>query len=263
MSRNHSPEDIQDLSDFLQKIVAAPEFYFAEGDFLSRLEHACYYQLGNFQYPAKLLLHHFFKMLAEKFEVAVVVQDLQLKVVKSPVYCIAAEAAIMAQDTNHVIGPVDELLAGMDDTQDVAQEYEKTLHMLENFQPHHQGEILVSSPAWCKAPYLVEAVIYQFETKPITDEKTVRAAMAESLRQCENRQSKTIVMDPLGNEYNVLPPSVFVHILHDTLFLMAGELHHLKELVIAAANQQQAAALRKAIAGVLNISSFHNGSSFV
>lgn len=253
MSGEHNAKGIKGLSEILQKIAAAPEFYFAEGDFLARLEHACYYQLGNFQYPARLLINHFVESLSEKLEIAIVVQDLQLKIVKSPAYRIAAEAAIVAQDTNHVMGPVDEWLQEMDGQAELMQEYEKSLHMLENFQPHHLGEVLVSSPKWCKAKYLVEAVIYHFEAKPITNEKTVRIAMAESLRQCEHRKLETVVLEPLGSEYNVLPPSAFVHILHDTLFHLAGELHHLKSLVLAAANQNQVVALKKAVSTVLNI----------
>jgi O-acetyl-ADP-ribose deacetylase (regulator of RNase III) len=239
------------LAGLFRDLVASPEFCFSEGDFFRRLEHACYYQIGNFQYPARLLLHALFQLLSEKFEVAVVVQDIQLKIVRDSVYHIGCEAAIMAQDTNHVIGPVEELFP--EDTTELQQDMEKTLLELQNFKPHKLGEVLISSPSWCKAKYLLEAVIYRFEEEEITNEKVVRAVLVQCLQNCNSLKIHKLAMDALGTEYHVLPPHRFVHILHETLMQLAGQVPSIKEVSIAVRDQEHANALKKAFVDVLNI----------
>ena len=240
------------LLTLLKKIIASPEFYFAEGDFFSKLEHVCYYHLGSFQYPAKLLLKHIFDFLAEKYEVAVTVQDIRLRIVKAPVYKIASDGAIMAQDINHVIGPIEELMEEKSENE-LEKEFERTLAILEKFQPHELGEVLVSSPEWCKASYLIEAVIYEFEKEEISNENIIRSILKKCLMKSNGLKMQKLAIEALGTEYKILTPHTFVQILHDTLIKLAGHLKYLKELIIVAHNQKHVNALKKAFSDVLNI----------
>lgn len=257
MNREFKPGDeLATLSKIFQNITSSPEFYFAEGDFLRRLEHVCYYQLGNFRYPAKLLIAQLFTKLGEKFHISIAVQDIQIKVAIAPVYKLPVEAAIMAQDTNHVIGPVEEILA--EDVKnisekDLAAAIEKTLLSLQDFKPHQQGEILVSSPHWCQAKYLLEAVIYHFEGQELTREELVRTVMAECFQRCDSLKVKKLAIETLGTEYRVLTHHTFVQILHETLLQSAGRLLSLHELIIAVRDEAEAQSLKQAFKDILNI----------
>lgn len=248
-------DDLPELTNLLQQIVASPEFCFSEGDFWQRLEHVCYYQIGNFQYPARTLLDDFFRSFSQKYQITVSIQDIHLKIVTAPVYKIPVDGAIMAQDTNHVIGPVEELMeetAQMNE-QELQQELEKTLAMLPKFTPHRLGEILVSSPKWCKSPYLMEAVVYQFDNDTITDETTVYTTLRACLQKCEKLGINKVAVEALGTEYQILSDSNFVKILHKVMLELAGQLTQLKELIIAARDQEHANTLKKAFAEVLHI----------
>lgn len=252
MKRNlHTPQDLNFLNKLFQHITSLPEFSFTQGDFLARLEYVCYYHLGNFKYPPKQLLTAWLAQLAGQFDIKIVVQDIQLKIIHAPVYKIAGQAAIMAQDINHVIGPVDELL--VEDAKDLPKAIEKTLLLLQDFQPHQLGDILLSSPPWCKAKYLIEAVIYHFDASEITSEKIVRAVLTDCFKKTHSLKVHSLALEPLGTEYQVLSYRLFVQILHETLLQLAGQLPHLKELTVAARNPNEAKSLKQAFSEVLNI----------
>lgn len=242
---DNSQNPLEWLPLLMERILASPEFRYAEGNFTQKLESVCYYHLGSLCYPAELLLAHFFKTLSEKFEISLVVQDIKLRIIISPVYNIPGDGAIMAQDVNQVFGPVDISEEDMK-CQDPAA-------ILRDFKPRQRGEVLISSPSWCKARYLIEAVIYQFEREKITDRQIVVDALEECFQKCRSLHIKKLAMDPLGAGYNDLSCHSFVEILHETLIKFAGRLKSLREIIIAASNERQCDELKKAFADILNI----------
>ena len=156
MKKEISSQNWQPVIEQLEKF---PEFRFADGGLFKKLEYACYYNVGGLCFPAHLLLSHYLQMLAGK----VLVQDVQFVIIGEAANKIVADAAVMAQDVNRIIGPVDAYLDEMD--------YNEPIEQLKNFRPSPLGKILISSPRWCRAGYLLEAVVYDFEAKNITSKK--------------------------------------------------------------------------------------------
>lgn len=247
MKRDCHTQDIQEwLPAFLHQLLTAPEFQYAEGEFLTRLEHVCYYHLGGLRYPGKLLLSQFFEILANKFEITLVAQDIRLRIIHAPVYKITADVAIMAQDVNQVLGPVDEMLSEDETAGD-------PMSMLQDFEPYRMGKVLVSSPKWCRARYLMEAVVYQLESRRITTRGVVATTLQECLEKCRELKIRNLAMDPLGTHQSGISYHAFVGILHEALVQCAFRLDPLKELTIAAKDRQQSMALKKAFADVLHL----------
>ena len=191
MERNFFSEN-QQLSEILKYFLSLPEFYFAKGNLAQKLVELCYYQLGNFQYPVHLLLDHWFKDIAESLNqdiaLSVVIQNIRLKIIVSPVYKIESDCAIMSQDTYRVIGPIDEIL--IEGEKNIEEEIEQTILELENFEPYELGKILVSSPRWCKAKHLLEAVVYHFDAEDITNKEIVTRTIHKCFLRCSYTNSK-------------------------------------------------------------------------
>lgn len=47
------------LHTVLEEVNFSPEFQFSQGDLIRKLEHACYYNMGDLCYPAHLLVCDF------------------------------------------------------------------------------------------------------------------------------------------------------------------------------------------------------------
>ncbi|NUM36749.1 MAG: hypothetical protein HUU50_19575 [Candidatus Brocadiae bacterium] len=241
------------LEDLLQNCEEFPEFRFSEGDFFDRLQSMAYFQMGDFQYPAHIMLSHFLEYYTEKMGAGITKQNIVFSVVQTPVYEIQSDVAIMGQDINRVIGPAEEMM----EESDYRSSIEETNHLLKNFKPSRQGEILVSKPSWCKAKYLWEAIIYHFEGKRITNAKIVRSMIQNCLKKASHLKIKTLGMNALGTEFNSLSIQTFVNILCEALFANAHELMQLEEIVISAQGERHSKAIKKAIKKTLKEHCFY------
>ena len=233
------------LLEILENFQDYPEFKFAEGDFFERLQHLVHYQIGDLKYPVHLLVSHFLEEYSEKMGIGLVKQNLTFRVLQTPVYKIKSDVAIMGQDINRIIGPVEEIME--EDTNDSDSSIEDMVHLLKKFKPGKQGDILVSSPSWCEADSLWEAIIYHFENKKITNAKIVRSILHNCLKKASKLKIKKLSMDALGTEFHFLSTQTFINILCETLFLEADNLTHLEEIVISAKDEAHSRAIKKAI----------------
>jgi len=127
------------------------------------------------------------------------------------------------------------------------------IQSLEDFKPSTLGDVLISKPSWCASKYLLEAIIYHFESDKITNDEIVRTTLVASLKKSNELKIQKLALDALGTEFRILSEAVFVKILHETLLKMAGTLQHLKEIIISARNIEHARLLKKAFAEVLHL----------
>ena len=92
-----------------------------------------------------------------------------------------------------------------------------------------------------------------FDAEDITNEDIVRNTIYECFQQCRNLNIKTLAMDAIGAEHEVLSFNLFVEILSQTMIKLAPHLGNLKELIIAVRNKKHAELLKKAFVEVLDI----------
>ena len=241
------------LEEILGNFQEFPEFQFSEGDFFERLQNLAYFQMGDFQYPAHILLNHYLEYYTEKMGTGIAKQNIVFSVVQTPVYKIKSDVAIMGQDINRIIGPVEEMIEETDYTAPI----EETISLLKKFKPSKQGEILVSAPSWCEANSLWEAIIYHFEGKRITNAKIVRSTLHSCLKKASKLKIKSLSMDALGTEFRSLSIQTFVNILCETLFAEAHNLTQLEEIVISAQDERHSRAIKKTIKKTLKEHCFY------
>ncbi len=235
---------------FFQQLTEYPEFHLLPGNFFQKLIQLCYFQIGDLNQPAHFLLINLLKDFAKACNIQVVVQDIRFRIVVKPVYEIPGDAAIMGQDIYRVVGPVDAL---MKETLESQTSLAEIIQSLEDFKPSTLGDVLISKPSWCASKYLLEAIIYHFESDKITNDEIVRTTLVASLKKSNELKIQKLALDALGTEFRILSEAVFVKILHETLLKMAGTLQHLKEIIISARNIEHARLLKKAFAEVLHL----------
>lgn len=240
------------FEDIMANFKDYPEFQFSEGNFFDRLQNLAYFQIGDFQYPAHILLHHLLEDYSEKLQVKQ--KNITFSVVQTPVYKIKSDIAIMGQDINRIVGPVEEMIEETDSTNSI----EDTIKLLERFRPSKQGDILVSNPSWCAAKCLWEAVIYHFEGKKMTNAKIVRSTLHNCFKKVGELNIKCLSMDALGTEFHSLSIQTFVDILCETLFLEAHNLNQLEEIFISAKTEMASKAIKKAIKKTLKMHCFYS-----
>lgn len=234
----------------LDQLTEYPELQLCEGNFFQRLVSFLYSRGGDFRYPPELMILQFFAQWAQKKGAyPQLAHDVVFHVLQKPVYEIDCDGVIMAQDINRIVGPVQECFEESEEGESI----EKTISLLEKFQPSRLGDILVSSPSWCKAKYLIEAVIYHFEVKRMTNQKLIRATLHAALKKAEKLKIVRLAMDALGTEYASLSAHTFARILCETLAQNIVDIKHLREIIVSARNPRHAYALKKAfikLAGV-------------
>ena len=229
----------------LENIKKYPEFYLYQGDLLDRLAHFCFYNVGSFQYPVRSFLEVYITEFLTKTEIESIYQEINFQIIIKPVYEIYGDGAIMSQDINRIVGPIVD--AEFADGEVSMGSIEDLLKELENFQPSKIGDVLVSSPNWCKAKYLLELVVYHFEDAKISDKNIIKSALYSSFQKAEELKINRLVLETLGTEFKVLNEQEFIEILFESLVDLCEERIYLNEVVIAAQNKKQAKILQNAI----------------
>lgn len=239
------------LEQCLHELTMTPEFQFASGSFLERLEQTIYWNMGGTCYPVRPILKQIVRSYEESPQVKITTQDIKLRLVCSPVYKIEADCAIMAQDSQHIMGPIDELVISEDS--EMATDIEKSLGIVDFLPAYSPGEVIVSSPSWCNSKHLFEAVIYKFEDPKITSKEIVTEVLEKCVEMCNEWQLEAVAMDALGTEYGAFSYAEFVEVLQETIFCEAGAVSKLRELTIALETIEHLQKLKGAFASVLGI----------
>ena len=117
----------------------------------------------------------------------------------------AAEAVVVPQDVNMIMGDVEAVVEASEPTEDLAAR-------LSDFQPQRAGTLVVG-PSRKARPLLLQAVVYDFDRSPPAWEEPVFEALLTAFEEAKARGFSSIAVRPLGTAHSGLPPAVFLKVL--------------------------------------------------
>lgn len=117
----------------------------------------------------------------------------------------AAEAVVVPQDVNMIMGDVEAVVEASEPTEDLAAR-------LSDFQPQRAGTLVVG-PSRKARPLLLQAVVYDFDRSPPAWEEPVFEALLTAFEGAKARGFSSIAVRPLGTAHSGLEPAVFLKLL--------------------------------------------------
>lgn len=117
----------------------------------------------------------------------------------------AAEAVVVPQDVNMIMGDVEAVVEASEPTEDLAAR-------LSDFQPQRAGTLVVG-PSRKARPLLLQAVVYDFDRSPPAWEEPVFEALLTAFEEAKARGFSSIAVRPLGTAHSGLQPAVFLKVL--------------------------------------------------
>lgn len=117
----------------------------------------------------------------------------------------AADAVVVPQDVNMIMGDVEAVVEASEQTEDLAAG-------LSDFQPQRAGSLVVG-PSRKARPLLLQAVVYDFDRSPPAWEEPVFEALLTAFEEAKARGFSSIAVRPLGTAHSGLPAAVFLKVL--------------------------------------------------
>lgn len=179
-------------------------------------------------------------------------KNVQIEIAAKKVYEFAVDGAVMAQDTNRVFGPVQPL--EIDPDQDLKQEIRQVIDELTfEFEPNKPAEVIVSKRSWCRARYLIEAIIYDLDQPDITSDKVIREAFDTCFARIADLGLTTVAMNPLGTEYQKMSEENFVRMFVETYNRHKSTLAGLTRIILVPREEKQVDALAAAVEKAIQV----------
>ena len=114
----------------------------------------------------------------------------------------AAEAIVVAQDVNMIMGNVEAVVEASEPSDDLAAR-------LSDFQPQRAGSLVVGPMRKAK-PLLLQAVVYDFDRTPPSWEEPVFEALLTAFEEAKARGFSSLAVRPLGTAHSGLSATAWI-----------------------------------------------------
>jgi O-acetyl-ADP-ribose deacetylase (regulator of RNase III) len=175
----------------------------------------------------------------------------RLRLGVGPAFELAADVAILTQDTSRVFGG-SEAPAG-EWNEEHEMELERLLDGLrQGLRTEPLGTVLLTQPPWSRAGHVIEAIVYDLEREPMVEEASVEAALGRALGLAEALGARSLALDALGTEYGQVTAARFLEILAWALRRHRRLLARVESLTLAAWDQRRLEQLRSALQSLVS-----------
>jgi hypothetical protein len=126
---------------------------------------------------------------------------------------ILAQALIVPQDVNLILGDVEPIV-------DEGETTEEAAGAAQGFRPRRLGSLVILR-ARARQPMTFQAIVYDFARNPPTREEPVFEALLAALEEARTRGLVRLAVRPIGTAHNGLTPESFLRLLTQVCYTAA------------------------------------------